>query len=206
MKRGLLLTIIAVLLIVFGGGYYMFNHNNKQTNQTTAKTSSSTVQATSTSQNNQKTLILYYSNSGTTKTAAEEIQKQTGADIVEMKFNPTYPTDYNKLGAFAKKQLDNKTHPKITNLPDLSKYDTILLGFPTWFHQPPMFINTFFETANLKGKTVVPFTTSASSSISESTPYLKQMAKGTGVTLQTGFRANETSQITSYLKQHNLVQ
>lgn len=201
MKRGPIVLIIAVLIVIFGGGlFYMQTRNSKP-----ATTASSTVKKTShQSTTSHKMVILYYSNSGTTKTAAKEIQKQTGVDLVEMKFNPTYPTDYNKLGAFAQHQIDTNARPKITNLPDLTKYDTILLGFPTWFHRPPMFINSFFETAKLTGKTVVPFTTSASSEISESTPYLKKMAKGTGVTLQTGFRANETSAITAYLKKHQL--
>ncbi len=201
MKRRPVVLIIAVLVIIFGGGFYFM-----QTSKSTQATGSSdTVKKTShQSTTNHKMLILYYSNSGTTKTAAKEIQKQTGADLVEMTFNPTYPTSYNKLGAFAQHQIDVNARPKITNLPDLTKYDTILLGFPTWFHRPPMFINSFFETAKLTNKTIVPFTTSASSEISESTPYLKKMAKGTGATLQTGFRANETGTITAYLKKHQL--
>ncbi|WP_261810773.1 flavodoxin [Levilactobacillus humaensis] len=200
MKKGLVAGIIAAVLIVFGGGYYVMNQRT-----TSASNASDLKTDKKTTQTSKKMLILYYSNSGTTKIAAKKIQKQTGADIVEMKMNPVYPKNYNKLGAFAQHQIDIKARPKITNLPKLAKYDTILLGFPTWFHRPPMFINTFFATAKLKGKTVVPFTTSASSEISESTPYLKKMAKGTGVKLQTGFRANETRTITSYLKQHKLV-
>lgn len=196
MKRRPVVLIIAVLVIIFGGGFYFM-----QTSKSTQATGSSdTVKKTShQSTTNHKMLILYYSNSGTTKTAAKEIQKQTGADLVEMTFNPTYPTSYNKLGAFAQHQIDVNARPKITNLPDLTKYDTILLGFPTWFHRPPMFVNTFFETTDLNGKRVVPFTTSASSLISESTPYLTEMAKGTGANLKIGFSANYLRSITAYL-------
>lgn len=200
MKKTNALTITVVLIIIGGGIYFMTQRTNNSTGINYVMVKNTSKQ----SNMSHKTLILYYSNSGTTKEAADKIQKQTGADILEMQFDPTYPTNYNKLGAFAKKQIDTNARPKITNLPDLSKYDTILLGFPTWFHRPPMFINTFFETAKLTGKTIIPFTTSVSSEISESTPYLKKMAKGTGAKLQTGFRANETGTITNYLKKHQL--
>jgi len=201
MKRGPIVLIIVVLVIIFGGGFYLMQTRNSS-NTTSSETTVKNTRQKSTAKH--QMVILYYSNSGTTKTAAKEIQKQTGADLVEMTITPTYPSDYNKLGAFAKHQVEINARPKITNLPDLTKYDTILLGFPTWFHRPPMFINSFFETAKLGHKTIVPFTTSASSEISESTPYLKEMAKGTEATLQTGFRANETGTITSYLKKHQL--
>ncbi|MFD1671628.1 flavodoxin [Agrilactobacillus yilanensis] len=204
MKKNVLALIIIVILIVLGGSYYFINRgsSNAANSQSPSQSgSSSTVGAIS---KRSKTLILYYSNSGTTRTAAKEIQKQTGADLIEMKISSNYPSDYNKLIKVAKREIDNNARPKITNKIDVSKYDTIFIGFPTWYHRPPMFINTFFEIYNLKGKTIVPFTTSMSSSMSESTPYLKRMAKGTGVTLQTGFRANETSTITKYLKNHDL--
>lgn len=190
---------ISVVLVLLGIGCLIWSqqlttkHAAKQRTVTSTKTTTGG-----------KTLILYYSNSGTTKRAAEEIQSQTGAKLVELKLSPDYPKTYTELGKFAQNQLNQKQHPKITNQLDLKQYSTIYLGFPTWFHRPPMFIDTFFETYDLKGKMIIPFTTSASSSIAESTPYLTKLAKGTGATLQTGFRANETSVITKYLKQHDL--
>lgn len=208
MKKGILATIVIIGLILIGGGYYLISQrSNTAANQNAVKktTSRSMVKrARSTDAQRANLLILYYSNSGTTKAAAQTIQKQTGATLVEMKIDPAYPSDYDRLVTVAKNQIDKQIQPKITNLPDLSHYDTILLGFPTWYHRPPMFIKTFFATADLKNKTVIPFTTSMSSSIKVSTPYLKAMAKGTGVKLQTGFRANNTKTIINYLKAHQL--
>lgn len=151
------------------------------------------------------TLTVYYSNSGTTATAANRIHQLIGGDLLEFKLSPRYPDDYQTLTQVSKQQIDQNIHPEITNMPPLKKYQTILLGFPTWYHQPPMFINTFFAQADLTGKTVIPFTTSMSSSMSESTPLLEKMATETGVTLEKGFRANDGHVTKEYLRKANLL-
>lgn len=189
MKKKIIALMSLVLLTIVG--VVSFGINN-----------ATTIQAAKT--NAGKTLVVYYSNSGTTEAAAKRIQKQTGGDIVKLRMSPNYPSDYDKLSKFAKKQIDNNVHPKILNKINMKKYDTVLLGFPTWYHRPPMFINTFFDKYNLKGKTVVPFMTSMSSPMSVDRPYLKKMAKGKQIHLQKGFRANSSNVTDKYLKNHNL--
>jgi len=151
-----------------------------------------------------KVLVVYYSNSGTTQSAAKRIQKKTGGDLVKLRMSPRYPSDYDKLTKVSKKQIDKNIHPKILNKINMKKYQTILLGFPTWYHRPPMFINSFFEKYNLRGKTVVPFSTSMSSPMSVNRPYLRKMVKGKGVKLQKGFRVNSSKNTNRYLKKHDL--
>ncbi|WP_099973909.1 flavodoxin [Lactobacillus terrae] len=146
-------------------------------------TNYNTASSKKVSNKNGKALIFYYSNSGTTETAAKEIQKRTGADLIKMNISPDYPSNYEELTKVSRKQIDDNSRPKITNNIDMSKYSTIYLGFPTWYHQPPMFINSFFEQYNLNGKTVIPFTTSMSSPIDVSTPFLKKMVQGKYVDL-----------------------
>ncbi|WP_054676912.1 flavodoxin [Lacticaseibacillus sharpeae] len=136
---------------------------------------------------------------------SNQIHQLVGGDLLEFKLAPSYPDDYQTLTQVSKEQIDQDVHPAITNLPSLKKYQTILLGFPTWYHQPPMFINTFFEQEDLKGQTVIPFTTSMSSSISESTPFLTKMAAGTDVILEKGFRANDERVTKKYLQKANLL-
>jgi len=124
--------------------------------------------------------------------------------LVKLRMSPDYPSDYDKLTKVSKRQIDKNIHPEILNKINMKKYDTILLGFPTWYQRPPMFINTFFEKYNLKNKTVVPFSTSMSSPMKVNRPYLKQMVKGKKIDLQSGFRANSSKAINKYLKNHNL--
>ena len=52
--------------------------------------------------------------------------------------------------------------------------DTVYLGFPIWWNQAPRLINTFLEKYNLSGKTVIPFATSGSSSISNAESELRK--------------------------------
>lgn len=192
------ITVLLIVAVLSAIGLYTRNqYSTSRTAQTQTIESRRNVKT--------KTLILYYSNSGTTETAAKEIQHETGADLVAMQLSPEYPKDYEPLTQVAKKQIEDNTRPKITNLPNLADYHTILLGFPTWYHQPPMFINTFFEQASIKGKTIIPFTTSMSSPMSENTPFLEKMAQGTGAVLKDGFRANDEKTVHNYLRQAGLL-
>ncbi|MFC0380298.1 flavodoxin [Levilactobacillus acidifarinae] len=194
------LGILAV--VVIGGLGYGFWSQQAASQARTTTTGHSAIR--STSHLTKKALIVYYSNSGTTATAAKQIQQKTGANMVKLRVSPNYPSDYDQLTVVAKRQIDRNIHPKILNKLNVKKYQTIFLGFPTWYHRPPMFINSFFETYRLKGKTIVPFTTSMSSPMATNRPYLKKMSAHKGLTLQNGFRANDEQSITNYLKQHHL--
>lgn len=150
-------------------------------------------------------LIMYYSASGTTAKAAKLLQTKTGAELVEMKISPAYPNSYDQLAAVSKEQIDDNDHPSITNVPDLSDERTIFIGFPTWYQQPPMFINTFFEQNDLKGKVIIPFSTSMSTPMGANTRFLEKMAKNSGAILQGGFLANNEKIMTTYLKDRGLL-
>ena len=51
---------------------------------------------------------------------------------------------------------------------DISSYDTVIIGYPIWWGTMPRIINTFLDTCDLSGKTVLPFCTSGSSGVSKS--------------------------------------
>ena len=58
--------------------------------------------------------------------------------------------------------------------PDVAAYDIIFIGYPIWWDQAPRIINTFIESHDLKGKTLVPFATSGGSSITGSVNALRK--------------------------------
>ena len=70
---------------------------------------------------------------------------------------------------------------------DLSKYDTILLGYPIWGGKAPNILCTFLESMDLSGKTIVPFCTSNSSQFGSSDKELKKIT-GDSVTWKKGTR------------------
>ena len=105
-----------------------------------------------------KMLIAYFSWSGNTQGVAEEIQRQTGADIFEIVPVPAYSDDYNTVLMEAQRDQHEQARPAITNPPQsIDEYDVILLGYPNWWASIPMPIATFLESYDFSGKTILPF-------------------------------------------------
>jgi flavodoxin len=109
-----------------------------------------------------KILITYFGCYGTTKKFAEEIADITKGDLFELVPVVAYDKDtnhYEQLAELAKKERDQDTRPEIKELPDVSKYDTIFIGYPVWWYTYPQIIRTFIESVDLSGKTIIPFNT-----------------------------------------------
>lgn len=148
-----------------------------------------------------KKLVLYFSVTGHTKQAADQLSQLTQADEVRIEPVKPYPIDYNRCTTIAQNQITDQARPKIkTKLPDLKQYDLIYLGFPTWWQQPPMIINTLFEQNDFAGKKIVPFITSGSSPLSDSIPFLKEMA--TGAKILPGFRYTNLNELKEFLQKN----
>lgn len=139
-----------------------------------------------------KKLIIYFSLSNNTKKAAEKIQEITNADIIRLQPVTPYPKDYVDYVAVAQKEFENHVHPALkTEIPNLADYDTIYLGYPTWSGKVPMIFRTLFDNYDFTDKTIVPFTTSMSSSISESMPELRKIASKSNVTRGIRYNNND---------------
>ncbi len=107
--------------------------------------------------------MAYFSWSGNTQEMATYISEQTGGGLLEIQPETPYPTDYSECGAVAQEERDSNARAAISNLPEsVDKYDTILIGYPIWWHTAPMIIGTFLESYDLTGKDVYPFTQSSS--------------------------------------------
>lgn len=114
-----------------------------------------------------KPLVVYFSHSGNTRSVANEIALQTGADIFEIVPAEPYTTDYDTLLEAARNEKADNARPEISGtLDNLDDYDTIYLGYPNWWADMPMVMYTFLDTYDLSGKTVSPFVTSGGSGFS----------------------------------------
>lgn len=133
-----------------------------------------------------KVLIAYFSWSGNTKAAAEKIQGLTGGDIYRIEAADPYPGEYDATTDRAKQEQKDNARPAIAGKADLSKYDVIMVGYPIWWYQEPMIIDTFLESGDFSGKTIVPFCTSGGSSIDKSIEHMKTVVKG--ASFAQGFR------------------
>ena len=127
-----------------------------------------------------KVLVVYFSATGTTRQVAKQIAKIADADICEIAPAKPYSSadlDWTNKQSRSSVEMNNpKARPELKALSvDVSKYDYIFLGYPIWWDLAPRAVNTFIETTNLAGKTVIPFATSGGSSIGNSVAVLKQL-------------------------------
>lgn len=139
---------------------------------------------------------------------ASYIAQQTGADLYEIVPETPYPEDYNECGDVALAERDNNERPAIAGLPDsLDQYDTIIIGYPIWWHTAPMIIGTFLESYDLTGKDVYPFTQSASMNTEQfdnSIDFVRESA-GSGQVHDGLFaRPSDTETIDAYLSDNGL--
>ena len=109
-----------------------------------------------------KNLVLYFSVYGTAKKVAEEIGRQTDADVVEI--IPAVPYDsnrdhYSALARLAKKEHDEDQRPAIKNEIVIDGYENIFIGYPMWWYTFPMILYTLFDRYDFSGKTIIPFNT-----------------------------------------------
>ncbi|MFT8916619.1 MAG: flavodoxin [Oenococcus sp.] len=150
-------------------------------------------------------IIVYFSQSGTTAQAANELHKLTQAAIYRLEPVKAYPSDFSTLADRAKSEVEQDIHPQLQDQKlDLSGETKIMLGFPTWWHQAPMIIASFFDNYDLKDKEILPFTTSGQSSIKESLPSVKKWAIATGAHVGAALTANATAAITKFVNENDL--
>lgn len=112
-----------------------------------------------------KPAIVYFSRTNNTKQEADLLSQILGVPAIAL--HPQQPyTDadidwQNKQSRANKEQNDPAARPALEPV-DLPEFDTLFLGYPTWWGIPPRLIDTFIDQHDLAGKVVVPFTTSGS--------------------------------------------
>lgn len=119
---------------------------------------------------NNKVLVAYFSATGTTKRAATELADVMGGTLYEITPETPYTTadlDWTDKNSRSTIEMKDKTsRPAIKGkVEDIDNYDTVFLGYPVWWYVAPTIINTFVESNDLKGKTVICFATSGGSPV-----------------------------------------
>ena len=133
----------------------------------------------------EKILIAYFSASGTTKRVAENLAKASGGDLFEIEPTQKYTNEdlnwMNKKSRSTVEMADRNCRPEIKNKTDISKYDFIFVGFPIWWYREPSIIDTFMESYDFTGKTIIPFATSGGSNLGESPNNMQNLASNSKV-------------------------
>lgn len=130
---------------------------------------------------NKKTLTAYFSATGTTEKVAQKLAEVTHSDLFEI--NPETPytaadLDWKDRNSRSTIEMNDKaSRPAIAGkLDNMADYDVVYLGFPIWWYVAPTIINTFLESYDFSGKTIVLFATSGSSGFGKTVENLKPSA------------------------------
>lgn len=146
-----------------------------------------------------KKLVAFFSASGVTAKLAETFSKAACADLFEITPSKPYTAadlDWtNKESRSTLEMKDKNSRPEIASkVENMDEYDTIYIGFPIWWYVAPTIINTFLESYNLKGKTVVPFATSGGSGMGKTNENLLPSCPGAVLKAGKKFSANASAE------------
>lgn len=107
-------------------------------------------------------LIVYFSYTGNTKMIANMIKEKINCDIVELKPIKPYSTNYQEVVDDEQNSEASNIIPEIQKLEvNLSKYDKIIIGTPTWWYRPAPVVRAFLKNYDLSGKVIIAFSTNA---------------------------------------------
>ncbi len=108
----------------------------------------------------EKVLIAYFSYSGNTRYAAEQIQKNTGGTLFEIKPVKDYPAKYDDCVAQAKKECNGGFKPElVSTVKNMDQYEVIFVGTPNWWYTMAPPVLSFLSNYDFSGKTVILFVT-----------------------------------------------
>lgn len=94
-----------------------------------------------------------------TEYIANQIHDTAGGDFEPIIPEKTYPEGYNDTADKAKNERDNGERPKFILNANPEDYDVIFVGYPIWWYEMPMVMDTFFEAYDFSEKTIIPFNT-----------------------------------------------
>ena len=128
-------------------------------------------------------LVAYFSASGVTAKLAETLSEAIGADLYAIEPEVPYTkADLNWMNQNSRSSVEMKdpaSRPAIAGKRDnMDDYDTIFVGFPIWWYVAPTIINTFLESYDFTGKTIIPFATSGGSGMGKTNEKLQPSCPG----------------------------
>ncbi|TCD54368.1 flavodoxin [Alloscardovia theropitheci] len=189
------LTLVAGLSMITALGACGSSSNQDSSANSSSQNSSRTTSNAST---DSKSIVIYFSASGNTKSVAENIASELNAPAVELTLEQPYTDDdlrwTNPQSRVVREYEDESLRDvKVANkdIDNWDSYDTVYLGFPTWWQIPAWPVNDFVKSNNFDGKTIIPFTISTSSGIGNDAEILRNLA-GSGTWL-TGHRFSQSA-------------
>ena len=146
-----------------------------------------------------KALVAYFSASGVTEKLAKRLADGIGADLFEIEPEVAYTdADLNWQNSKSRSSVemnDRSCRPAISSrVGNMEQYEVVFVGFPVWWYREPSIIDTFMESYDFSGKTVVPFATSGMSAIGDSGKNMQVLAKGAKVVSGKRFKSSASAE------------
>lgn len=146
-----------------------------------------------------KILVAFFSATGTTEAVALRLAETIDAEVFEiLPVVPYTAADLDWRNPNSRSCLemkDKSSRPPIAGrVEEMSKYDTVFIGFPIWWYVAPTVINTFLEEYDLSEKNVVPFATSGSSGMGKTNDALAPSCPDAFLKEGKRFAANATAE------------
>lgn len=166
MKKRVLLFLLVIL-----GLFTVTGCGSNKANPETEKKANDILNNQTETKTDSKVLIVYFSRTGenynvgnvevgNTAIMASYMKEYLKADSFEIVPVNKYPDSYDECLKVATKEKEEDARPAIeSKLDDISKYDTIFIGYPIWWGEIPQIVYTFMEEYDLGGKTIIPFNT-----------------------------------------------
>lgn len=102
-----------------------------------------------------------------------------------------YPADGGKLIEYVAQEQDENARPElISHIENPDQYDTVFIGFPTWWYDMPQVLYSFFDEYDFSGKTIIPFNVHNGSRFSGAIETIQELEPEAAV-ITDGFTVNE---------------
>ena len=130
---------------------------------------------------------------GRVRAVADMIQAGTGGDLFSVQTSVVYPADGGELIEYAAAEQEGNARPELTShIENLDQYQTIFIGYPTWWYDMPQVMYSFFDEYDLSGKTIIPFNVHNGSRFSGTISTIKELEPGATV-IDDGFTVSEST-------------
>ena len=151
-------------------------------------------------------LVAYFSWGGNTRHVAEYIARQTDGTLFRIAPEKPYPSEYVPCTEVTKAEKEQNARPAIRDrVEDWDSYDTVFIGCPVWWWTAPMIINTFAESYDFTGKTVIPFCTYAETYSDETLARIVELTPDARHLKGFGAVDRNTDGITEWLKEIEII-
>jgi flavodoxin len=184
-NKARIIILVIVLLAVCAGSAWYFNVGGIRVRMQASLTAEVPTQALN---SDSKILVVYFTvaeNSdvdvmssasvtvvdgvakGNVRAVADEIAAYTGGDLFSIQTSVQYSGNINSLIDYAQDEQDEDARLELTtHIENLDQYDTIFIGYPTWWYDLPQVMYSFFDEYDFSGKTLVPFNSANGSQFS----------------------------------------